>query len=160
MQTIEQLAKEFGTHDHYINLWITSLNITEEEISFSLASLDKMQRRTLMSEYLRPLPYLIEYPQLLNSVGYIDTDTIKSLPESIYNLHLEQLKIADSINDKINNRTYPYQSYDAEVFCTLRNSRKTTEISFIKKMFTRSISHHSYPKAKQKLRELTLSFAA
>lgn len=159
MKTLQEIAQAFGTHDHCIEYWVNQLKITANEIDFVLTHFDKRQRRTIMLECLRPMPYLVEHPELINHVQQIGVDNIKNLPESVYIAHLAQLKEADSINDTINKRSFPYNSYDAEVFCALRHSTKKIDIKFIKGMFGRSISHHSYPDAKQKLSTIALSFA-
>jgi hypothetical protein len=160
MKTFQELAKDFGTHDYCIESWINGLKITATEIDFALSHFDKYQRRTIMSEKFRPVPYLVEYPELINNVQRIGIDNIKKLPESVYMAHLEQLKESDRLDDSINNRAFPYNSYDAEVFCTLRHSTKKTDVKFIKGMYGRSIGHHSYPGAKRKLSTMALSFAA
>jgi hypothetical protein len=160
MLSLQQLASEFGTHDYCIESWINNLKVSKTEIDFALNHFDKYQRRTIMSEKLRPMPYLVEHSELINHVQRIGVDNIKNLPESVYIDHLEQLKESDRIDNKVNNRGFPYSSYDAEVFCALRHSTKKADVKFIKGMFGRSISHHSYPGAKRKLSTMSLSFAA
>ena len=149
--SIQELASEFGTHEHCIESWINSLKITEREINFALNHFTKAQRRTIMIDWIRPAQYLVEHNELINHVQRIGVDAIKALPVNVYEEHLAQLKVADRVKDEINNRSFPYNDYDAEVFCTLRHAKKKTDINFIKKMFGRSISHHSYPAAKRKL---------
>jgi len=160
MKSVQELAKAFGTHDHYIELWINKMKITKEEIEFALSNFDKHQRRRLMQEYIRPEQYLVEHPGLINHVQTMDIAMIKELPEQVFMTHLEQLQKSDNINDEINDRSFPYNSYDAEIFTTLRFLTKTADIKFIKGMFTRSISHSAYPKAKQKLTQLAQQCAA
>lgn len=160
MKTLQELASDFGTHDYCIESWVNNLKVSMAEIDFALTHFDKYQRRTIMSERLRPMPYLAEHPELINHVQRIGIENIKKLPESVYMTHLNQLKESDRIDDYINNRGFPYNSYDADVFCALRHSTSKVEIKFIKGMFGRSISHHSYPSAKRKLSTIALSFAA
>jgi hypothetical protein len=160
MKSLQELASEFGTHDYCIESWINKLKVTKAEIDFALTHFDKSQRRTIMSEYFRPMAYLAKHTELINHVQRIGVENIKNLPEAVYLAHLEQLKESDRIDDCINNRSNPYNSYDAEVFCALRHSTKKAEIRFVQGMFGRSISHHSYTNAKRKLSVMVLSFAA
>lgn len=159
MKSLQQLALDFGTHEHSIESWLNNLKINENEIEFALNNFNKYQRRTIMIQKLRPMPYLVEHPELIDHVQRIGADKIKNLPEPVYITHLQQLKESDRISDKINNRSFPYNDYDAEIFCTLRHVTKKTDITFIKKMFGRSISHHSYPEAKRKLSKLALLYS-
>ena len=158
--TLQQLASAFGTHDYCIESWINNLKLSKAEIDLALNQLDKMQRRTIMVEKLRPMPYLVEHPELINHVQRIGVDNVKALPVSVYEAHLEQLKESDRIDDNINKRSFPYNSYDAEVFIALRHSTKKADIKFVKEMLGRSISHYSYPGAKRKLCLLAKSLAA
>ncbi|MDC8832844.1 hypothetical protein [Alteromonas gilva] len=158
--SLQELASEFGTHDHCLESWMSSLSITDNEIAFALAQFTKDQRRTIIIECIRPAQYLVDHPELINHVQRIGVDAIKALPVNVYEAHLAQLKETDQINNSINLRRFPYQDYDAEVFCTLRHAKKKTDIDFIKKMFGRSISHHSYPAAKRKLTAMALQFMA
>jgi hypothetical protein len=160
MKNIEQLVKEFGTHENYIQQWIEELDITTTEINFALANFDKQQRRSIMSSLIRPSKYLASHHKLIKCVNFTDIEDIKNLPANIFNEHLAQLKLADSLNDKINNRSFPYNSYDAELFIIFRNATKKTDIAFAKRMYPRRISHHTYPAAKKKLLDLSLLLAA
>lgn len=158
--TLEELASSFGTHDYIIEKWVNNLQITQDEIVFALANLDKRQRFNLMLQKLRPAPYLLEHPELIAQIQTVDVEKIKALPEDVYLTHFKQLQEADKIDDEVNKRQFPYSSYDAQVFCTLRHVKSKSDIKFIKGMFARRISHHSYPKARQKLSALALKFAA
>lgn len=155
MFSIQNLASEFGTHDDCIENWINNLKIVQDELVFALEHFNKAQRRRIMTEKLRPAAYLIDHPELINHVQHIGEDFIKSLPKNVFEQHLEALKVADAIDDKINNRSYPYHSYDADVFTALRHSTKRTDITFVRRLFTRSISHHSYSSAIAKLSALS-----
>lgn len=154
MRAINKLAELFGTHNHCIQLWIDNLNITEDEIEFAIVNFTKAQRFKFITEYIRPSEYLLDHPELIDHVQRIGVDNIKSLPESVFLQHLEQLQNADRIGDLINKRSFPYNDYDAQVFLGLRHAENTSDIKFIKRMFGRSISHHTYPNARQKLNKM------
>lgn len=155
---LKALAAEFGTHEHCIELWLEKLNITNEEISFALSNFDKRQRFNFISRTIRPMDYLIKHPELLQHPQTLGIEVIQSLPKKVYEQHLEQLKIADKTVDAINKRSFPYNEYDAQVFAGLYHFKKKADITFIRRMFGRKISHSSYPKAKQKLAFMTKPF--
>lgn len=159
MKSLQELANKFGTHDYCIESWVLSLNIVEAEIDFALAHFDKNQRRSIMTHSMRPAPYLKEHPELIEYVQRIGVDNIKALPQDVFEAHLKQLKIADSIDDEVNKRAYPYNSYDAHVFNSYRHATKKTDITFIERLYGRSISHHSYRAAMDKLRVLSRQLA-
>lgn len=146
-----ELTEAFGVNFHCLLQWVESLSITDREITFALANFNKSERRNLVIEYLRPAPYLLGYPELLNHVQKIGVSTIKSLPVDVYSQHLLSLCEADSVRDTINNRTFPDNNYDAQVFSSLRHCNKKADIEFVNRMFTLSISHNSYYDAKVKL---------
>ncbi len=155
MLTIEQLAIEFGTHNHCIEIWMNELQISEKEIEFTLEHFGREQRRSIMNAKIRPMLYLVEYPWLIEHPNRMVLQDIKDLPSNVYKMHLDQLKLADKIDDKLSRRTFPYNEYTAEVFFAFRNLTKKTELDFVRKMFARSISHSSYPAAKLKLCHMT-----
>ncbi len=156
---MNELATSFGTHTHCIERWINTLNISQDEIAFTIENFVKSQRRSIMVKKLRPAQYLVDHSELIEHVQQIPLEVIKAIPEDVYLAHLSALEIADRNDDKINNRTFPYNSYDAEVFKAYRHLTKQADIKFVRRMFGRSISHHSYRAAKQKLSLLVKGFA-
>ena len=152
---IETLASAFGTHVHCIESWIQRLSITEQEIEFAMTNFNERERFDIFSQYIRPAQYLVENKELLKWVTGLSAETIKTLPESVFSAHLNQLIESDRLDDIKTNRTFPYNSYDAEVFTALRFAKKQSDIKFVKGMAYRKISHSSYPKARQKLKEMS-----
>jgi hypothetical protein len=155
IQMPEQMASQFNTHDHYFEEWVEKLRVSEDEILYALNCLNKNARFKLICKHLKPMSYLADYPDLLKSVHEMDANAVKALPENIFQLHLAQLTVADAFDDARSKRHYPYQSYDAQAFYGLRVLNKKTDLKFIKQMFVRSISHHAYPSAMDKLKRIT-----
>ncbi len=152
--TLATTAKLFKTHEHVIEKWINELNITTADLELAYAVFSPEERHRLMLNRLKPAAYLVDYPALINHSQRVGVENIKALPEAIYEAHLAQLIRADEIGNKTNNRTFPYQDYNAQVFSALRKATKKEDIVFIRKMFARKISHHTYPAAKAKLRAM------
>ena len=155
--SFEAIASEFGTHAHCIERWVVNLDIKEEDIELALSGFTKRQRHSMMIEYLKPSQLLIDNAELINHVQRVPLEVIKGLSESDFEEHLSALKNADNISDRLNKRAFPYNSYDSEVLLSLRKATKKGDLKFIRQMFVRKISHHSYPKARVKLRELALN---
>jgi hypothetical protein len=151
MKNLKEIAAAFGTHDYCIERWVNSLSITNDDIEFALTYFDKRQRFNILCKCLRPTEYLVEHPELISYIYEIDADVIKALPDDIFRKHHSALLLADKVLSERNQKVYPYNDYNAEAFCALRYATKKTDISFIKRMYVRSISHPSYPKARQKL---------
>lgn len=151
---VRELSSQFGTHENYFEQWVLELQISSEEINYAIEIFDKRTRFKIVSGHLKPSSYLIDYPFLLGQMHTMEVDLIQSLPDSVYSQHLTQLKRADNINNRIRNRSFPYQDYYAEAFCAIRHLKTKSELMFVRGMFTRSISHHSYVAAKQKLHNL------
>lgn len=151
---IEELAKMFQTHLDYFEKWIANLGITNEDIEYALKNFSKRQRFSLVVDNLKPLRYLVDYPFLLSNVHAMNVEDIKRLKPSVFSEHHGQLRFADDLWNTKNNRALPYQQYNAEAFYVLRHTSLKADIKFVQKLFRRSISHHTYPKAKEKLRFL------
>lgn len=146
------LAKQFNTHAHCFIEWVDTLLITQAQIEYALAMFDKRQRFELICRKFQPQDYFIDYPLLLKPVWEMSGSDVKGLQPSIYSAHLSQLRQADDIDDKTSGRAFPYQQYDADAFIALRNITKKADEKFVRQLFRRSISHHTYPAAKQKLK--------
>lgn len=149
---VTSLAKDFGTHEPFIINWLNEFSITDTQITFALENFNKQQARKFVGNHLVPMDYFLDYPSLLNNVIELDVEFVKSLPEDIYEKHLKQLIKADEFSDHKNTRSFPYNSYDAEIFCVYRHFKLKKDTDFARLIYSRKIAHASYPKAKTKLR--------
>jgi len=156
---MQQLANEFGTSVKNLESWINHLKISKTEIDFALNNFDESKRYKLIACRIRPMRYLLDSPELINHFHMISEDDVKNLSESVFIAHWEQLKKADRIDNEVNGRSYPYDSYDAQILFTLRYLTKKTDVKFVFKMLSRKTKHHSYPSARAKLSKMARSLA-
>jgi hypothetical protein len=75
-------------------------------------------------------------------------------------MHLEQLKLADAIEDRAGRREFPNNQYNSRLFCALRNLTDESEINFIKKNFCASVDHNSFTKEEERFLHMDLRFGA
>ncbi len=149
-----ELAAEFGTHEHCIEKWLLNLEITEDEINLALTKLAKPQRRSMMINYLKPTQFIIDRPELIEHSQRIALETIKDMNESDFEEYLSLVSNADYVKNRINGHSFPYNSYCSFVLLALRKATKKADIKFIRGMFGRKISHHSYPYARKRLEQM------
>ena len=145
------IGKAFGAEVFAIESWIEKVKPDPTLLQKSIKKLNKRQGFKMVVGKLAPKEYLFSKTELLEYTPNILPECVKGLSEEVFLAHLEQLRNADDIET---DRKFPYDSYNAEAFIVFRYSKKNAELKFAKQMFIRSISHHSFPVARLKLRDL------
>lgn len=150
MLIAETIGNKLGLETFLVQRYLSSVEPDSHDLEWALSNVDDRCLKEIFTMRLEPSAYFNEHPDLSKTPYLIGADYIKSLPEDIYEAHLSNLIRASQAKGT--------SKAQAQAFICLRYATKKADLKLVYGMFTRSFSHHSYPKAVGKVYALTISF--
>jgi len=150
MLNAETIGNKLGLETFAVQRYLSSVEPASQELEWALSNIDKRSLKEIISMRLEPSSYFMQHPDLSKTPYLVGADYIKSLAEDIFEVHLSNLIRASQAKG--------CSTSQAQAFICLRHATKKADLKLVYGMYTRSFSHHSYPKAAGKVYALTISF--